>query len=98
VLFRAASPLHALVYLVHMLGLAPGEAATLTPAFFLRGDRAFFLVAGIVLALAPLERLRTTAWSPRWAPLQAATALPILVWAAAGMSVQGFQPFIYFRF
>ncbi len=98
VLFRAASPLHALVYYVHMLGLPSGEGATLTPAYFLHGDRAYFLVAGIVLALAPTERLRTMTWSPRWAPLQAATALPILVWAAAGMSVQGVQPFIYFRF
>jgi alginate O-acetyltransferase complex protein AlgI len=100
VLFRSRDLAQAAVFLKEMAFAdtrGHGSAAALQ---FLPGDRACYLVIGIIIAVVPMRKqfLTVPASSAAGIILQRGTVLLLFIYSAALLSEGTFNPFIYFRF
>jgi len=66
---------------------------------FIPGDVAFYLAAGIALALIPTDRIRSLRFDRTPVlVVQLGAAFSLFVWASLQLAANSFHPFIYFRF
>jgi alginate O-acetyltransferase complex protein AlgI len=99
VFFRAETFSGAVAYL-RILFLGNDAVPPLTNLFIvLPRDKAFYMVLGILVAIFPFEALKTERMNrTAYLSLEAAFCTVLLVFSAMQLSVNGFTPFIYFRF
>jgi alginate O-acetyltransferase complex protein AlgI len=99
VFFRASSMAQAFDMLQAMTGLSSTTAVYYDLASFAVPRNLFFLACGLLFALFPFETFSMRLDGPTWiASLKAAGATFVFGYAIALLSVNSFNPFIYFRF
>lgn len=99
VFFRSDSLHHAAYYLAAMFDIEAAAGSMFGPAFYLTPDKMVFLVAGVICALVPFEKIRPLV--PRnglVTGVEVIAMLLLLVQSSAMIAANGFNPFIYFRF
>jgi alginate O-acetyltransferase complex protein AlgI len=94
VFFRCATVQHA----VSFMGALSGAAATQPNDVFLRADTAVTLLAGAVLIALPLLRVPHQLVATRSRTPALACCLLLLIFSVGRITVNSFQPFLYFRF
>jgi alginate O-acetyltransferase complex protein AlgI len=99
VFFRSSDLQHAAHFLQTLFGFGNASFVYYGLDFFLRPQKAVFLIIALFFALAPLERFSfalTGNWLAVGAKMTASFA--VLLYAVLLLSANSFNPFIYFRF
>ena len=97
VIFRAANLGAAWTHISAMLMIGHAPTSPRYPlAFFLTPDKMAYMLAGVLIALAPRQALNRSLAPPGPAVTLCATAC--FAFAISQIAANGFNPFIYFRF
>lgn len=100
VFFRCNTIDAAFTHLAAMWGFSRATEQFYSVAFYLTPDKIFFLMAGSLIALLPVERYQGVFQfaAPRPAVWMRIGALICFVYSVSMIAANGFNPFIYFRF
>jgi alginate O-acetyltransferase complex protein AlgI len=100
VFFRIEHFGSAIVFLQTLFGFGTASTFFFPPLYFLTPDVTLYLVAGIVFALVPAEKLRWKLDEQRLLvfAVQLTGSFLIFCLAAVQLAANSFNPFIYFRF
>ncbi len=100
VFFRCNTVYAAITHLAAMWGMGHATEEIYSVSFYLTPDKMFFLAAGSLIALLPVEQFPAAVdFSAKRPALRMRVAATVcFVYSIALIAANGFNPFIYFRF
>ena len=98
VIFRADTLPQAMHYLWVMFSFTADSSPYFSVSYYLTHDKVFFLGLAGLLSFFPFERFSRFNHMPLLVSSRGAFALSVFAFSVVVIAVQGFNPFIYFRF